>query len=228
MKKEYALVFLMLFGLPACKKSQKIKNAPVLKNSSTYLKNSEVEVDIPLATEELAFNEDKNVLSFFDSEDEMDALQDDQDKELLGMIDAIDNQEFAWVDAENVASDFKTIYFDFDRYVIREDQKATVKANVEAAKELLAQKQAEGKNVKILAEGHASPETGSEAYNILLSEKRAATAASVLADLGVARENIQVVGRGQAVPAIINGKPVTGSREEQWPNRRVEFRVIEC
>jgi len=43
---------------------------------------------------------------------------------------------------------------------------------------------------------------------------------------GVARNSVKIVGRGQEVPAVVSGKIVTGSRDQQALNRRDEIRVI--
>jgi outer membrane protein OmpA-like peptidoglycan-associated protein len=43
---------------------------------------------------------------------------------------------------------------------------------------------------------------------------------------GVPAANMKIVGRGNEVSAVINGKAVTGSREEQWQNRRDELHIV--
>ena len=62
-----------------------------------------------------------------------------------------------------------------------------VKAVAEAAK---------ANNAKIVVTGYADSKTGSVAFNKNLSEKRAQTVADALVNMGVSRDNIEVVGAG--------------------------------
>ena len=62
-----------------------------------------------------------------------------------------------------------------------------VKAVAEAAK---------ANNAKIVVTGYADSKTGSAAFNKNLSEKRAQTVADALVNMGVSRDNIEVVGAG--------------------------------
>ena len=78
----------------------------------------------------------------------------------------------------------------------------------------------------MVIEGHSCHSAGSAVYNLALSEKRAKALADRLVAGGVPSQNIKVVGRGQEVPAVVEGKAVTGDRKEQAPNRRDEVRVI--
>lgn len=115
---------------------------------------------------------------------------------------------------EQQASDFKTIYFDFDRFEIRKDQLDILNHNLDAIKKRIG----EDKKVTIVIEGHACRSAGSDSYNMILSEKRANSVRNWMIKRGIKRANFKIVGRGSEeciVPA--------GSREEQAPNRRVEF-----
>ena len=73
------------------------------------------------------------------------------------------------------------------------------------------------KGREILIEGHTDS-FGSEAYNLELSLKRAASVKMALVEMGVDSARLQIKGRGESrlLKAL-------GSREEQAPNRRVEF-----
>ena len=62
-----------------------------------------------------------------------------------------------------------------------------VKAVAEAAK---------ANNAKIVVTGYADSKTGSDAFNKNLSEKRAQTVADALVNMGVSRDNIEVVSAG--------------------------------
>ncbi len=55
---------------------------------------------------------------------------------------------------------------------------------------------AKANNAKIVVTGYADSKTGSAAFNKNLSEKRAQTVADALVNMGVSRDNIEVVGAG--------------------------------
>ena len=67
---------------------------------------------------------------------------------------------------------------------------------------------------KFLIEGHTDS-TGSRAYNMLLSSRRAAAVADYLSSLGVPRERLQVRGFGPS-------RPLDGRSASSPENRRVE------
>ncbi len=77
----------------------------------------------------------------------------------------------------------------------------------------------EAKDVAVRIEGHCDS-TGSEAYNQLLSERRATAVQAYLVEHGIAADRLSVAGRGE-------GTPVASNEDEQgrFQNRRVEFRV---
>jgi outer membrane protein OmpA-like peptidoglycan-associated protein len=135
--------------------------------------------------------------------------------------------DFDWTDdyAQGEQS-FKTIYFDFDKHTVRADQKEVVLYDARQLKELLAEARQEGKEPLITIEGHACHSAGHDEYNLVKSQNRANAVFNVFKELGVPTENIKVVGRGTGVPAVIDGKKVTGSRTEQWANRRVEVHIV--
>ncbi|HVS12111.1 MAG TPA: peptidoglycan-associated lipoprotein Pal [Planctomycetota bacterium] len=113
---------------------------------------------------------------------------------------------------ESVA-ELETIYFDFDRSNIRDDQKPTLRANAGAANANPAWR-------TVVVEGHCD-ERGSEEYNLALGERRANAAKQYLVDSGVAAERIDTVSFGESRPAV------QGHDESAWRwNRRAEFRVI--
>jgi peptidoglycan-associated lipoprotein len=105
-----------------------------------------------------------------------------------------------------------TIYFDFDRYAIREDARPILKANAKSIAASRAWK-------KITLEGHCD-ERGSEEYNLALGERRASAAKRYLVSLGVPDSRLTTVSFGESTPAV------QGHDESAWRwNRRVEFRV---
>jgi peptidoglycan-associated lipoprotein len=73
-------------------------------------------------------------------------------------------------------------------------------------------------NLRFTLEGHAD-ERGTDEYNMVLSQKRAASVRKYLVDLGVSGGALDTVGYGENKPAM------SGSNEEAWAaNRRVEFK----
>ncbi len=74
-------------------------------------------------------------------------------------------------------------------------------------------------NTRVLIVGHTD-NTGADAYNQTLSEKRAGSAATILADNGVDPTRLEVTGYGKTKP-IASNETVEGRRE----NRRVEVAI---
>ena len=105
--------------------------------------------------------------------------------------------------------DFVTIYFDFDKYNLRDDAKSGLANNFEVMKER--------QDARIQIEGHCD-ERGTVEYNLALGEKRARAAMEYLASLGISRDRMSVISYGKERPAMM------GSSEEAWArNRRAEF-----
>jgi len=74
-------------------------------------------------------------------------------------------------------------------------------------------------NTRVLIVGHTD-NTGQEAYNQTLSEKRAASAAFILADSGVDPSRLEVTGYGETTP-IASNETIEG----RMANRRVEVAI---
>lgn len=83
------------------------------------------------------------------------------------------------------------IYFDFDRYNIRQDAQPVLETD---AKWLRVES---GKS--ILLEGHCD-ERGTSAYNLVLGEKRAKSAKRYLEDLGIPSSRVQTISYGKERP----------------------------
>lgn len=75
--------------------------------------------------------------------------------------------------------------------------------------------------LKIEIRGHTD-DTGGEAYNLQLSEKRAAAVKARLVDAGCISEDLTIKGFGHSLPLVNNQ-----SAEARAKNRRVEIRIIE-
>ena len=102
-----------------------------------------------------------------------------------------------------------TIYFDFDKYSIREADMDLLTKN---AKWLGA-----NARTKVRIEGHAD-ERGETDYNLALGDKRARSIKKYLSDMGIQGERLDVVSYGEEKPAV------DGHDEDAWSkNRRAEF-----
>jgi peptidoglycan-associated lipoprotein len=103
----------------------------------------------------------------------------------------------------------KTIYFDFDSYVIKPEFQSAIEAH---AKYLTA-----NKSRKVAIEGHTD-ERGGREYNLALGQKRSEAVRRALELLGVADAQVEAVSFGKEKPAA------TGSDEESMAkNRRAEI-----
>jgi peptidoglycan-associated lipoprotein len=106
-----------------------------------------------------------------------------------------------------------TIYFDYDRALVRDDARAVLDGNAAWLKKF--------RTAKILVEGHCD-ERGTEEYNLALGEKRAKSAQDYLLSMGIASDRIKIISYGKSQP--IN----PGHDESAWQmNRRAQFVVIE-
>jgi peptidoglycan-associated lipoprotein len=104
--------------------------------------------------------------------------------------------------------DLTTIYFDFDKYDIRPDQRDAAKANAAKVK---------GMTGNVVIEGNTD-ERGSEEYNLALGERRAESVRRYFVDSGVPAGRLSTVSFGESRPAV------QGHDESAWKyNRRVDF-----
>ncbi len=117
------------------------------------------------------------------------------------------------IDELNQQKVLKTVYFDFDKYDLRDDTIATLKENA-----LWLQ---ENPEYKITLEGHCD-ERGTIEYNLELGAKRANAVKSYLANLDLESERFKMISYGEERPAD------PGHNEESWAkNRRVQFIIEE-
>lgn len=108
----------------------------------------------------------------------------------------------------------KTIYFDFDKSDIREDQRETLKQNAEWLKS--------NQSVVIQIEGHCD-ERGTNEYNLALGQRRADSTKNYLVSLGISADRILTITYGEE-------KPVDpGHDEAAWAkNRRAQFVTVKA
>ncbi|MBX3502230.1 MAG: OmpA family protein [Alphaproteobacteria bacterium] len=101
------------------------------------------------------------------------------------------------------------VFFDFDRSTITATAATTIRQAAADAKA--------GQKTRIGVTGHAD-RSGSDAYNMALSLRRANAVKDALVREGIPAANITVVGRGESQPLV---QTADGVREPQ--NRRVEI-----
>ncbi|MEO3428884.1 peptidoglycan-associated lipoprotein Pal [Pelagibius sp. CAU 1746] len=103
------------------------------------------------------------------------------------------------------------VFFDFDKYNIRADQRGTVEA--------LAAWLDTNPSVTLTIEGHCD-ERGTREYNLALGERRANSVRDYLVALGINPGRLTTVSYGEERPAVL------GSNDSAWAqNRRGAFVV---
>jgi peptidoglycan-associated lipoprotein len=113
----------------------------------------------------------------------------------------------------NAEKPLQMIYFDFDKFFIRDDAKSVLESNSAFLKKW--------RSVKLLIEGHCD-ERGTEEYNLALGEKRAKSAYDYLISLGISADRIKIISYGKSQPIDM------GHDEIAWQkNRRGQFTIIE-
>jgi len=113
---------------------------------------------------------------------------------------------------EKLAEIFKNIYFDFDKYDLKEDAIKTLKE--------IGDYMRKHSDIKILIEGHCD-ERGTREYNLVLGEQRALSARNFLINYGISPKRIYTVSYGEDKPADPR------HCEEAWAkNRRCEFKIV--
>lgn len=226
-KKGCIFTIALLLSMPGCKDRKKKAEKPKKMAKKIDLFSS---VSIPL-TNESTENDENRVLSFFDEDiEEFSTAYDDLNISVAVETgqsgDQDSTEELSWVEAVGQEDEFKVVYFNFDDEDVRSDQEGTVEYDIQQIKHLLAESEDTEAEATIVVEGHSCNSAGSPSYNLVLSERRAKKVADRLVATGISQSKIKVVGRGEEVPAVINNKTIRGSREDQWPNRRVEVRLI--
>lgn len=200
MNKQFLLLLAAIALMPGCLfRSKKAEKRPVDHREVM------TDVDIPVAED--------GIKDFFD-----------QDLDAMALADG-DEAQYAWIEGGKSSNGFKKVYFDFDKYAIKQTEKESVAQDVVRMKEMLAQEEKTGKPVCFVINGNTD-DIGNKAYNRILSEKRAKVLKDQAVAAGIPAHKIQIVGRGFDVPEVINGKPVTGDKDTQWLNRRDEIQVV--
>ena len=115
-------------------------------------------------------------------------------------------------DSFNRQGVLKTIYFDFDRYSIRDEFKEALRQNTQWIKD--------HPGFNVVVEGHCD-ERGTGEYNLALGDRRASTTKQYLASLGVSSSRLRTLSYGEERPAV------DGHDESAWSrNRRANFLIV--
>ena len=115
----------------------------------------------------------------------------------------------ALTDPNNILSK-RSVFFDFDSYIIKSEAKPLVEAHAR----FLVQNQ----QMKMLIQGNTD-ERGSREYNLALGQKRAEAVRRALTLVGATDAQIEAVSFGEEKPAA------SGASEDAYSqNRRVEIR----
>jgi peptidoglycan-associated lipoprotein len=118
-------------------------------------------------------------------------------------------------DINYINTQFESIFFDYDRYSIKEDMLPIIEKNIK----LMNTKQLIGKT--IIIEGNCD-EWGTDEYNYALGLKRAQIIKEAFIAEGIDENRIKVVTFGESNPICLE------QTDECWAkNRRVDFRLEE-
>jgi outer membrane protein OmpA-like peptidoglycan-associated protein len=149
-------------------------------------------------------------------------------EEYLGVSDGKPRIVDFYLERETVTAGFgddlakllqlSTIYFDFDKYNVRQD------AEVEIQKVIAAMEKYP--SLKIKANSHTDSR-GRDAYNLWLSQKRADATVAYMISKGISPDRLQ--GEGYGETRLVNecDDGVRCSQEEHQRNRRSEFIILE-
>lgn len=104
---------------------------------------------------------------------------------------------------------FQDIFFDFDRHIVRADQRESLAQN--------ARMLSENPDIRLVLEGHCD-ERGTVEYNLALGDRRAQSVRNYLIEYGIDPGRLSTISYGKERPFA------RGSNEAAWAqNRRVHF-----
>jgi len=218
MLKRFCLLWALLIVIaPGCGKKKAKTDKKNATKAEKVVQNENKEFEIPLCKEEdeklLAQDAAENVDDFAFVDKENDAKV-----ETAKIAENDDESEDDYNAISENKQSFKTVFFNFDKHDIRDDQQAAVRENANIAQDATKH----GK--KLVIEGHTC-QLGSAAYNMVLSQRRAETVKTELVKSGVPATSIKTVGIGAERPQVWSDK--NSSRSEMIkvlsPNRRAEI-----
>lgn len=115
--------------------------------------------------------------------------------------------------ATPASSPMKDVFYEFDRYDLSADARATLRANADWLKS--------NPSAKVEIEGHCD-ERGTNEYNLALGAKRAQAAREFLSSLGIPAERLSTISYGEEIPVCQEHS------EDCWrKNRRARFVILQ-
>lgn len=111
----------------------------------------------------------------------------------------------------------ENIYFDFAKYTIKEESTISLNKIVKVLKD--------NPDMKLAINAHTDIR-GNDAYNLRLSNKRAASALQHLIKSGITKDRLVSKGFGETTP-LIDCKSKSCSDEDHETNRRIEFVILD-
>ena len=111
------------------------------------------------------------------------------------------------------SSPLKDVFYEFDRYDLNADARATLRANADWLKS--------NPSARVEIEGHCD-ERGTNEYNLALGAKRAQAAREFLTSLGIPADRLSTISYGEEIPVC--REPT----EDCWTkNRRARFVILQ-
>lgn len=111
------------------------------------------------------------------------------------------------------SSPLKDVFYEFDRYDLSTDARATLRANADWLKN--------NPSTRVEIEGHCD-ERGTNEYNLALGAKRAQAAREFLSTLGIQGDRLSTISYGQEIPVCRE------HNEDCWKqNRRARFVILQ-
>ncbi|WP_192349231.1 OmpA family protein [Algoriphagus sp. Y33] len=112
----------------------------------------------------------------------------------------------------------KNIYYDFDKWDIREDAKPELNNLIKILKD--------NPTIKIELYSHTDSR-GTNAYNLKLSDKRAKAVIAYLIESGIDQNRLKAIGYGEEKLLNSCADNVSCTEEQHQENRRTEFKITE-
>lgn len=111
------------------------------------------------------------------------------------------------------SSPLKDVFYEFDRYDLNADARATLRANADWLRN--------NPSARVEIEGHCD-ERGTNEYNLALGAKRAQAAREFLTSLGISGDRLSTISYGEEIPVCREHE------EECWKqNRRARFVIVQ-
>jgi peptidoglycan-associated lipoprotein len=115
-------------------------------------------------------------------------------------------------EVEEAAPKFVSIYFDTDKWFLRDDAKQGLQQDVQIMQE--------HPDLNVQIQGNCD-ERNTEDYNLALGEKRARSAYDYMVSLGIPKDRLSIITFGETRPVAL------GHNEEAWrQNRRCDLVVM--